>query len=227
MTDKTVNHVNLMICTPGHSLMGSYVKSLLDTANELNNRGITWGYTNEYSSHVGDSREMTLNCGPQMDPFNSVPFGGKITYDKMLWIDSDIAWTPEDVIKLYESDKDVISGAYLFGNGSVAAYKEKFGRGYSYEDIKDSTEIEKVFAVGFGFVCIKQGVFEALSRPWFQSTEDPIQGPNGKPVQFAVMGEDTSWCFRVNKLGYEIYLDPSIKVTHHKMMKLTWEGIQP
>lgn len=225
MTDKAVNHVNLMICTPGHSLMGSYVKSLLETANELNKRGITWGYTNEYSSHVGDSREMTLNCGPHMDAFNSVPFGGKITYDKMIWIDSDIAWSAEDVIKLYESEKDVIAGAYLFANGSVAAYKEKFGKGYSYEEVKNLTEIEKVYSVGFGFVCVKQGVFESLSRPWFQSTEDFIQDPSGKSVPFAIMGEDTSWCFRVNQLGYEIYLDPSVQVTHHKMMKLTWEGI--
>jgi hypothetical protein len=227
MTEKIINHVNLMICTPGHSLMGSYVKSLLATADELNKRGITWGYTNEYSSHVGDSREMTLNCGPRMELFDSTPFGGKITYDKMLWIDSDIAWQPEDVIKLYESDKDVISGAYLFANGSVAAYKEKYGRPYNFEEVKDSTDIVKVYSVGFGFVCVKQGVFESLSRPWFQSAQDAIKDPNGKKVPFAIMGEDTSWCFRVNKAGYEIYLDPTVQVTHHKNMKLTWEGIQP
>lgn len=227
MTDKTTNHVNLMICTPGHSLTGPYVKSLLDTAAALNSKGITWGYTNEYSSHVGDSREMTLNGGPAMDPFDSRPLGGNITYDKLLWIDSDIAWKAEDVIKLYESDKDVISGAYLLANGTVAAYEEKFGRPYRYEEVKEMTELKRVYTVGFGFVCVKQGIFESLSRPWFQSVIDTIKDPKGGDVPFAVMGEDTSWCFRVNKAGYEIYLDPTVQVTHHKNMKLTWEGIQP
>jgi hypothetical protein len=31
-----------------------------------------------------------------------------------MWIDSDIAWEPEDVIKLYNSDKDVISGGIYY-----------------------------------------------------------------------------------------------------------------
>jgi hypothetical protein len=227
MTKEIKNHVNLMICTPGHSLMGSYVKSLLETANELNKAGITWGYSNEYSSHVGDAREMTLNGGPEMNPFDSRPFKGDITYDKIMWIDSDIAWKAEDVIKLYASDKDVISGAYLLANGSVVAHKEKFGRPFSYEEVKDLKEIEKIYSAGFGFICVKNGVFESLSRPWFQASNDIIKGPDGQELPFAIMGEDTSWCHRVNELGFEVYFDPTVQVTHHKMMKLTWEGIAP
>jgi GT2 family glycosyltransferase len=40
------------------------------------------------------------------------------------------------------------------------------------------------------------------------------------------MGEDISWCKRVTDLGFNIWFDPRVKVTHHKTMKLTWEGIK-
>lgn len=224
---NNVKHVNLMICTPGHSMLGSYVKSLLETSAELNKKGISWGYSNEYSSHVSDARELTLNGSLQNDPFDSTPFMGTITYDKILWIDSDIAWSPEDVIKAYESDKDVISGAYLLANGTVTAHKEKFGRPYTYEEIKDEKDLIQVYSTGFGFICVKSGVFESLTRPWFKSIETIIKDPKGKDFSMAITGEDISWCSRVNDAGFKIYLDPTIKVTHHKMMKLTWEGIQP
>jgi GT2 family glycosyltransferase len=44
---------------------------------------------------------------------------------------------------------------------------------------------------------------------------------------FPIMGEDISWCERVHQAGFDVWLDPSIRLTHHKMMKLTWEGIRP
>jgi hypothetical protein len=219
-------HVNLIIATPGHSLMADYVKSLLATSRELSNRGITWIYTNGYASHVADAREITLSGTFKNEIANSNPLSGQITYDKILWIDSDIAWDPEDVIKLYESDKDVVSGAYLFASGEVAAYEKFMGSGYSFDDIKDKTEIMEIDGCGFGFVCVKPGIFESLTRPWFQSAMVKLE-QDGKEYEFPVMGEDISWCMRVKEKGYEIWLDPTVQVTHHKTMKLTWKGIQP
>jgi hypothetical protein len=219
-------HVNLIIATPGHSLMADYVKSLLATSRELSKRGISWIYTNGYASHVADAREITLSGTFENEIANSQPLSGQLTYDKILWIDSDIAWDPEDVIKLYESDKDVISGAYLFGSGEVAAYEKFLKKGYSYDDVKDKTELMQIDGCGFGFICVKPGIFESLSRPWFQSAMAKLE-QDGKEYEFPVIGEDISWCMRVKEKGYEIWLDPTVQVTHHKTMKLTWKGIQP
>ena len=219
-------HVNLIIATPGHSLMADYVKSLLATSRELSKRGISWIYTNGYASHVTDAREITLSGTFENEIANSQPLSGQLTYDKILWIDSDIAWNPEDVIKLYESDKDVVSGAYLFGSGEVAAYEKFLKKGYSYDDVKDKTELMQIDGCGFGFICVKPGIFESLSRPWFQSAMAKLE-QDGKEYEFPVIGEDISWCMRVKEKGYEIWLDPTVQVTHHKTMKLTWKGIQP
>ena len=216
-------HVNVVIATPGHSMMSTYVKSLLALTGRLSEEKITWAWSSEYSSHVADAREMTLNGDNQNQINEQRPFKGKVTYDKILWIDSDITFTPEDALKLIKSDKDIISGAYLLGSGEVTAYKKLLQGGYSYDEVKSMTEPIKIAGCGFGFLAVKSGVFESLTRPWFQSAM--ITSDDG--FTFPLMGEDLSWCKRVTDAGYEIWFDPSIKVIHNKMMKLTWEGIQP
>jgi hypothetical protein len=223
-----MQHINLIIATPGHSMMTSYVKSLLGTAEALNREGITWLFTSEYSSHVGDAREVTLNGSMNNSVSETRPLQGQFTYDKIMWIDSDIAWNPEDVIKLYKSDKDIISGAYLLASGEVTAYKKMLGPGYTHQDILEMTEPSEIDGAGFGFICVKQGVFESLSRPWFQSAWITKKDEETeKEFTFPIMGEDISWCYRVKQNGYQIWLDPTVRVQHHKMMKLTWEGPRP
>ncbi len=223
-----MQHVNLIIATPGHSMMTSYVKSLLATAEALSAEGITWLFTSEYSSHVGDAREVTLNGSMNNSVTETRPLQGQFTYDKIMWIDSDIAWNPEDVVKLYKSDKDVVSGAYLLANGEVTAYKKMLGPGYTHQDILEMTEPSEIDGAGFGFICVKQGVFESLSRPWFQSAWITKKDEEtGKEFTFPIMGEDISWCYRVKQNGYQIWLDPTVRVQHHKMMKLTWDGPRP
>lgn len=220
-------HVNVVICTPGHSVMGSYNKALFETIHVLSREKISWAWANDYSSHVGDAREVTLNNGKSNSIADSTPFQNQLTYDKLIWIDSDISWTPEDFLKLYESDKDIISGAYLFSNGEVVAYPKLLGQAYNLNQIEEMKEPVKIEGCGFGFLAVKQGVFESLSRPWFQSTPIKYIDKNGTEIEFMMMGEDLSWCKRVQDKGYEIWFDPTIKVLHHKTMKLTWEGPRP
>lgn len=222
-----IPHVNLIIATPGHSVMAPYLKSLLAFTQELNISGISWAFTNEYSSLVADAREATLNGGPQNSITEQRPLQGQVTYDKILWIDSDIAWSPEDAMKLYNSDKDIITGAYLMAGGEVVVYREIFGKPLSYEEVLQMKDPEKVYAAGFGFICMKSGVFENLSRPWFQPVMGTRKDEEGKEFNFPIVGEDLSFCVRANDAGMEIWFDPTVRVIHHKTMKLTWEGPRP
>jgi hypothetical protein len=218
-----MTHVNVVIATPGHSMMTVYVKSLLALTDRLNREGMTWAWSSEFSSHVADAREMTLNGDNQNDIKEQRPFKGNLTYDKILWIDSDIAFNPDDAIKLIKSDKEIISGAYLLASGEVTAYKKMLGAGYTYDEVKAMDEPIQIEGCGFGFLAVKSGIFESLTRPWFQAA----MATTDDGFTFPIMGEDMSWCQRVRSEGYEIWFDPTVRVTHHKMMKLTWEGIRP
>ncbi len=223
-----LSNVDVIICTPGSSLMIPYVKSFLATIEELTKRGITWGFSSEYSSHVADAREITASGTLKNDINNSKPFEGKVNYKKLFWIDSDIAWSVDDFMKLYESEEDIVSGAYLLANGEVTAYPQKLGKALTYTQVLEMKEPIKVHGVGFGFLAVKTGVFESLTRPWFQSVPVTMTDANtSEKYTFPIMGEDISWCERVHNAGFDIWFDPQVRVTHHKMMKLTWEGIRP
>ena len=216
-------HINIVIATPGYELTSFYIKSLLPTLEKISSEKISWAFVNEFSSHVADARERTISGGVLNDATQQIPFNDEITYDKIIWIDSDISWEVDDFIKLYESDKDIISGAYLQPNGAIPAYKKSPGKPLSYEEVLEMKEPEEMDSVGFGFVAIKSGVFEKMTRPWFQSAE-VSETINKTKYKYNILGEDLSWCIRAKNLGFKIWLDPSIKVTHHKIMKLTWEG---
>jgi hypothetical protein len=216
-------HVNIIIATPGHSMISGYVKSILALTDRLNQEKLTWAWSSEYSSMVSDAREMTLNGSNENIINDQRPFKGEITYDTILWIDSDIIFNPDDAMKLINSDKDIVSGAYLLASGEVTAYPKLLKSGYLFQDVLAMKEITKVEGCGFGFLAVKSGVFESLSRPWFQSAI----GTTDDGFTFPIMGEDLSWCKRVQEQGYEIWFDPTVRVVHHKMMKLTWEGPKP
>ncbi len=73
---------------------------------------------------------------------------------------------------------------------------------------------------------MKPGVFEKMTRPWFQSAIVSYYNDDGSEYKFPLMGEDLSWCHRAKELGFDIWFDPTVKVTHHKTLQLTWEGIK-
>lgn len=227
MTSKP-KHADVIIATPGHSLLGPYVMSLLGTIERLGRENISWAWLNRYASNVADAREITLANSLHNNIAEQRPLYGQLTYKKIFWIDSDIAWTPDDFMRLYESDFDIVSGAYLLASGEVTAYPERLGPGLRYDEVQQMSDPLKVHGVGFGFLAVKQGIFERLSRPWFQSVPVTMtDGETGEEWTFPIMGEDISWCERVGRLGFDIWLDPMVKVTHHKMMALSWNGVQP
>jgi hypothetical protein len=179
----------------------------------MHNDGISWFFLNDSSSHVAIARESTISGKSYQDIRERRPRAGEFTYDKMVWIDSDIAWSPTDLGKIYGSDKDIISGCYLLADRTVAVSEYAWDGMMSEEDLNSRTEPFKVNGVGFGFVAIKAGVFESIPKPWFGQVQDGGQ---------LLIGEDVAFCMKAKKAGYEIWVDPSVKVAHQKQITLGW-----
>ena len=120
-------HYNVIIATPGMDMDGGYVRSLTETIAELNNRNISNIWIGDHFSIVNLAREFTLDAGYLLDE-NEIDYSTKgpirdtVTYDKIFLIDSDISWTPDQFLKLYNSDKDVISGIYMTAMGEPTVY---------------------------------------------------------------------------------------------------------
>ncbi len=107
-----------------------------------------------------------------------IPWDGKLKYDYQLWIDSDIVFNTESFYRLIAMDKDIAAGWYMTEDGnttSVAHWLEEDdfknnGGVMNHETGETMSKRRKPFTVdytGFGWVLIKNGVFENLEYPWF------------------------------------------------------------
>ena len=101
-------------------MKADYVKCLLATIHTLQANNISWLYQNEYASIITNAREATITGSRNLEVFNSAPGKGQYTYDKIFCIDSDIVWNPEQFLRLYASDKSVISAVYFEAQGNDA-----------------------------------------------------------------------------------------------------------
>jgi hypothetical protein len=223
-----VQHYDVLIATPGAMLEAQYVKSLVQTLAECDKRGITYKWLNHYSSLVHHARELTAagSDGMNLDPSQISPGGNNITYNKIFWIDSDISWTPEQFFKIYDSEYDVTTGAYLLADGfttSIHAWNQSGGiPAHEIVQLEDPFPIQ---SHGFGFVAMKSGVFEKIQRPWFSHEKVQVgMTADGQPIVDAV-GEDISWCVKAYQAGIDLYFDPTVLVTHMKKQPITWEHI--
>lgn len=216
MVDIIKPHYDVLIATPGTDMKQEYVMSLIKTTEVLNQRGITYKFLSKYSSFVPSARELTAT-DTYTHNWNTNEVGsGQYTYNKIFWIDSDIEWEPDDFMNIYESSLDIISGLYATTAHGIVAVNmpDEKGRPRKIDNtffFLDTYPVE-VGGVGFGFVAMKQGVFESIPRPWFKIHE--VQWDD---LDFAVnMGEDYSWCQSAKNAGYKVWVDPLVRVKHHK-----------
>lgn len=207
-------HYNIVFCTPGNSFVPGYVKSLLMTTYALQANGISWFFLSEGGSHVSVARERTIS-GNEWYANNRIiiPQNGEITYDTLMWIDSDISWKPSDVMRLHESEHEITSGAYMLADRKVVINKTPWGDLMPEAEFLDYTEPFKVASVGFGFVAIKAGVFEVIEKPWFA-----VPAEN----QHYLIGEDIAFCTKARKAGFDIWVDPAVRVNHQKSVIVDW-----
>jgi hypothetical protein len=224
-----MTHYDVLICTPGTSLEARYVKSLVLTLTECGRRGITFKWLNNYSSLIHHARELTASGveGRNLDPSQTTPGGKDITYKKVFWIDSDISWTPDQFFRIYDSEFDVVSGAYLMEDGfTTTVHAWGTPGGIPAVEILRMKEPIKVQSIGLGFVAMKSGVFEKIPRPWFNLESVKVgEDDRGGDVVDSV-GEDVSWCVKAYRAGIDLYFDPAVLVTHVKKQPMTWDHLR-
>jgi hypothetical protein len=198
MVDSTKPYYDVIIATPGSSFTTTYVKSLADILTHLASNGITCKYLNAKGSPVHIAREAVDDLIEQYD------------YKKVVFIDSDIGYTVEDFMKLYNSPKDIITGCYLLPDNKLTAV-HAIGSGMPYtkdQVLKLSPSVLSIDSCGFGFIAISKVVLDRLHRPRFEMKVIP-QGPKHAKLQITT-GEDLSFCIKAKKY-YSIYFDPTTK----------------
>lgn len=168
------------------------------------------------------------------------PFNGQFKYDRILWIDSDISFSPQDVENLVSHDVDIVSGCVKVDHNTFALrYFGRFdrpdGSGYEYSsevcemklnaegqpfdafDMWQKTRNEdgliEVDGCGGAFLCVKAGVYESMEFPWYRvGMKDGIGQLS--------LSEDMAFCVRAKEAGYKIWADPMVRPVHDKPVVL-------
>ncbi|MBN2407740.1 MAG: hypothetical protein JXJ19_08585, partial [Elusimicrobia bacterium] len=217
------NAKKILFCLPGSNFSGKFLDSWTQTAGYCFKNNISFGVSRRESCNIYYVRNMCLGADSRKGE-NQKPFNGEIDYDYLMWIDSDIFFTPQQFERLLSHDKDIVSGIYVMSDGRhYAAVKEwdeeYFGKHGHFQfltgkEIKETNELVEVVYSGMGFMLVKKGVFESISFPWFM----PICKKMGNILSFTT--EDVAFCLRAREKGFRVWIDTKVRVGHEKKVIL-------
>ena len=162
----------------------------------------------------------------------------------LLFVDADITFSPDHVMRLLAFDKDFVAGLYpakTINWGKVAESLGKPGRppdeaGFSYVgDVCKGTDLKKdngfvtgTYA-GTGFQLIKRSVFEKMIKAYPETKYRSVHAVPPQPSSDnlyalfdcmideetgAYLSEDFAFCRRWRAIGGEIWLDLTSKLVH-------------
>ncbi|MBD3391957.1 MAG: hypothetical protein GF418_07800, partial [Chitinivibrionales bacterium] len=104
--------LTIVFCLPGTSFSGSFLECWTNLMAWCLGNGIRPVLSRKQSCNIYYVRNMCLGGDVMRGP-GQKPFGGKLEYDYVMWIDADVLFTPEQFERLLKHDRDIVSGVYL------------------------------------------------------------------------------------------------------------------
>lgn len=237
----------LVFLLPGRSYTDGFLNSWTETFHYFTHHGDYEVYSSQYpGSDVYTVRNRILfdqfpgehpHKWSEYKPCKGMP------YDWLIWLDSDQIWSHEQIERLISHDVDIVAGvtpidSNPFSTRCAAGYWDLSSANNPITNLdmsgfqgwrelalaKDPSlvngDLLRVDWVGFGFLAVRYGVFEALAYPWFRHTTivtDRYQ---------IECSEDTGWCRRALDAGFKLYIDPSIIVGHQKTVVMDERSVK-
>jgi hypothetical protein len=153
-------------------------------------------------------------------------FMNNTEYDYILFIDADVGFTSEDVFKLLNSNKDMVCGAYPMKGIPI-----RYNYNISNPEVKEG-DLIKIENIGFGFALIHRKVFTSIIEKYgeelkyYPATNNSSFPPTEKEYHnsyhyflelkkdMVYLPEDFSFFERAKSVGYETWLNSSIRLSH-------------
>ncbi len=154
----------------------------------------------------------------------------------LFFLDADIEWEPEAIMRAVSADKDIVASAY-----PKKALPIQYALNFKFIDpvqkrIRFENGLVEVLDASTGFFCIKRQVFERMMVEYPELHYKNDSNIDEKMAKYCYaffdthideedrryLSEDYRFCRLWQKLGGEIWLDPKTKLNH--IGTYTFEG---
>lgn len=198
--------IRVLVGTPSHdfTLQAMYVESLINTKELCASQGIIVNHL----FVCGDA----LVQRARNDLFKAAYEGG---FDKLVFIDSDMFWNPEDFVKLVRHDKDIIAAPCIKKNDVTIDFN------ISNPDKENISPdgVMKVQGVGTGFISISRNAIRRIyetSTEYYESGKDTRSKMvfNVEIVAGEMYSEDIVFCRKWRDLGGDLFVDVDMMIGH-------------
>ena len=142
----------------------------------------------------------------------------------LLFIDSDINFEPDDILRLLSWSEDPKKGI-VAGVPRTRSEHKTYIANLDYDDghelTMNSMGLVRATHVATAFMMVRREVFETLveaHKEWeyYDTRTDRVLNAvfDFKVTEAGYMGEDFLFCDRAREHGYEVWIDPTIKLGH-------------
>lgn len=194
----------VLLATPAYSDVGAgYAYALHESGKALQRAGIdSQAAILSGDCHVDDARNRIV----------AEFLAGE--YTDLVFLDADVRWEPESLIRLLSYDFGLVGATYPYREGE-RAFPGIFMQGEQYANQCGLLEVE---ALPTGFLRIRRDVLEQLAEtaPKFMNKAGLLM-----PLIFERTlegnhryGGDITFCRKYRKLGGRVWLDPEIELEH-------------
>tara|TARA_E500000178_G_scaffold341740_1_gene386055 strand:- start:1373 stop:2041 length:669 start_codon:yes stop_codon:yes gene_type:complete len=152
-------------------------------------------------------------------------FMNNTQYEYVMFIDADVGFTSEDVLKLLSHQKDIVCGAY-----PMKSIPLQYNYNMSQPPVAENSLV-KIENIGFGFALIHRRVFEKIKENCEELKYIPAQGHSTYPIteaeyynsyhyfnelkkDMSYLPEDFSFFERAKSVGFTAWLDTTIRLCH-------------
>jgi glycosyltransferase involved in cell wall biosynthesis len=139
--------------------------------------------------------------------------------DAVVFIDHDLGWSPDDLLRLIQTPGDVVAGTYRFKQPA----EEYMGTWHTGDDGRPVTREDGCIRaewVPAGFLKVTAGAVDAFMRAYPELVYGPRYRPsidlfNHGAHKGVWYGEDYAFSRRWNETGGDIWLIPDLELTHY------------
>lgn len=142
--------------------------------------------------------------------------------DYILWMDNDMRFPKDSLVRLLNHKKDIVAANYV--TRELPPHPISFNiaddKWVRIPTKPHSKGLEKVNGTGMGLMLTSMKVFDAMPRPWFHI--------GYSTVNHKFLGEDILFCMRAEKLGFETFIDHDLskQVSHIGTLEFRHEHVE-